>query len=60
MIRRRLASRWPALSHWFGLRPWHVDRLTPAELAMYERALDDIQKQQSAPAGRAGPKTRRR
>lgn len=60
MIRRRLGPRWPALSHWFGLRPWHVDRLTPLELAHYERALDDIQKQQSAPAGRAAPKTRRR
>lgn len=59
MIRRRLASRWPALSHWFGLKPWDVDRLTPLELANYERALDELMNPKPA-ANRPQPKTHRR
>ena len=38
-MRRRLLPEWPALSHWFGIHPWDVYRLTPAEIKAYQRAL---------------------
>lgn len=34
-MRRALRKQWPALSHWFGIHPWDVDRLTLYELAEY-------------------------
>lgn len=38
-MRRALVKSWPALSYHFGLHPWDLERLTPAELRAY---LDDL------------------
>jgi hypothetical protein len=34
-VRRAIGPLWPILSAAFGIHPWHVDRLTPDELAAY-------------------------
>lgn len=52
MIRRAIGDRWPALSHWFGLRPWDVERLSWGELFDYLEALDGL-----PPIGRTVPVT---
>ena len=41
-MRARLLPAWPNLSHYFGLMPWDVGRLTAPELKGYLDALDDI------------------
>jgi hypothetical protein len=38
-VRRRLLKSWPALSHFYGIHPWDVDRLTVDELIAYQKAL---------------------
>ena len=43
-MRQAIGNRWPALSHWFGLHPWDVERLTPFEIKSYLEALHDINK----------------
>lgn len=51
-MRAKLINAWPGLSHWFGIKPWHVERMTFAEINAYIEALNDIrrdqQKQQAA------------
>lgn len=36
-----LRSQLPAFSHWFGLHPWDVERLTFGEIEVYQRWLVD-------------------
>lgn len=41
-MRAALIEAWPGLSHWFGIHPWDVGRLSVVELAQYIEALDDL------------------
>jgi len=38
-VRRRLVRVMPNLTHWFGLMPWDLERLTPDELNAYIAAI---------------------
>lgn len=40
-MRADLLRQLPALTHFYGLRPWEVEQLTFEELAEYQRQLDD-------------------
>lgn len=42
MIRARLLRAWPNLSHYFGIHPWDVERLTVFELNAYLDAIKQI------------------
>lgn len=52
-MRRALLRSWPALSRFYGLKPWHVDRLTVEEINEYLRQFDAYQREQRAAAQRA-------
>lgn len=41
-MRRAIGDRWPALSAYFGIHPWDVDRLSYRELEHYQSALDGL------------------
>ena len=41
-MRRAIGDRWPALSAYFGLHPWDVERLSYRELEHYQHALNDL------------------
>lgn len=41
-MRARLLEAWPGLSHYFGLHPWDVGRLTGPELLRYLSELKAI------------------
>lgn len=41
-MRAALAEAWPALSRFFGLKPWDVERLTLVELNAYLVALKEM------------------
>ena len=41
-MRRAIGDRWPALSAYFGLHPWDVDRLSYREIEHYTQALADL------------------
>lgn len=43
-MRRRHLEWWPALSRVYGVHPWDVERLTPAELAAYQRDYNALAK----------------
>ena len=54
-LRPRSCPGGPALSLHFGIRPWELDRLSPAELNEYPEALADLAAQEGvvmAPAKR--------
>lgn len=38
----------PALSHYFGIQPWHLERLTFLEIQQFLGALDDIERTNAA------------
>ena len=59
MIRRALLRQWPALTKFFGLMPWHVDRLTIDELNEYLRQFDAHQREQRLATQRAQRSRRR-
>jgi hypothetical protein len=42
MIRARLLAAWPNLSHYFGIHPWDVPKLTIQELNEYMGWLKDL------------------
>lgn len=44
-MRRALLAQWPAMSHYFGIRPWEADLLTPIEAEVYRLALADIERE---------------
>lgn len=46
MIRARLLQLWPNLSHYFGIKPWEVGRLTVPELNEYQRWIKELADQQ--------------
>ena len=52
-MRRALLRSWPALSKFFGLYPWDIDRLTMDELNEYLRQMDQYQREQQNAARRA-------
>jgi hypothetical protein len=45
LIRRALLKQWPALTRFYGLFPWDVDRLTADELAQYVTQMADYQRE---------------
>lgn len=45
-MRARLTAAWPDLSHYFGIHPWDVERLTYGEIDAYVEALNEIGRQQ--------------
>ena len=55
-MRARLVRAWPTLSHYFGIHPWDLERLTWDEIDVYLRAADaivaDLKKQRSETARR--------
>lgn len=61
-MRRAVGPGWPALSHYFGVHPWDVERMTYAEVGWYRDALADLAKQhrQQARAARRPKRPRRR
>lgn len=52
-MRRALLRSWPALSRFYQIHPWDVDRLTVDELNEYLRQFDDYQREQKLAATRA-------
>jgi hypothetical protein len=58
-VRRALLRSWPALTKFFGLYPWDVERLTLDELNEYMRQFESYQREQKLAAARAGRKGRR-
>lgn len=44
-MRRALLKQWPALSRFYRLFPWDVDRLTVAELEQYVNQYADYQRE---------------
>lgn len=53
-MRARLRGAWPTLSHYFGIHPWDVKRLTWDEIDVYllavEAIVSDLKKQRSQTA----------
>ena len=41
-MRRVAVNRLPALAHFFGIRPWDLDRLTAPEIEACIDALDEL------------------
>jgi hypothetical protein len=52
-VRRALLRSWPALTRFYGLHPWDVERLTSDELNEYLRQFDAYQREQKLAAQRA-------
>ena len=52
-MRRALLRSWPALSRFYGLKPWDVEQLTVDELNEYLRQFDAYQRERRAAAQRA-------
>jgi hypothetical protein len=49
-VRRAIGPLWPILSAVYGIRPWHVDRLTAAELNDFvAHAARHLQQQPAEP-----------
>lgn len=44
-MRARLLRAWPNLSHYFGLHPWDLERLTVGEIGAYLDWLADLKRQ---------------
>jgi hypothetical protein len=59
MIRRGLLRSWPALTKFYGLKPWDVERLTVDELNEYLRQFDAHQREQRLASQRAQRPRRR-
>jgi hypothetical protein len=60
-VRRALLRSWPALTRFYQLHPWDVDRLTVDELNEYLRQFDEYQREQQNAVRRARRgQTRRR
>jgi hypothetical protein len=53
-VRRALLRRLPALSWFYGLHPWDVERLTQNEIGEYLDQLDDYQRQVEEQNNRRG------
>ena len=53
-MRRALLKQWPALTKFYGLMPWHVERLTLDELDQYLRQLIDHEREMKRQAKRKG------
>lgn len=53
-MRRALRKRLPALTHFYGLRPWEVERLSFGELAEYLDQLAAYEREMEALAKQAG------
>ncbi len=45
-MRARLLNAWPDLSHYFGIHPWDVERLSYVEIDSYVEALNEIARTQ--------------
>ena len=58
-MRRALLRSWPALTKFFGLMPWDVERLTGDELREYVKQFDAVQREQQMAAARAKRRQRR-
>jgi hypothetical protein len=52
-VRRALLRSWPALTRFYQLHPWDVDRLTVDELNEYLRRFGAYQREQQNNARRA-------
>lgn len=52
-MRRALIKSWPALSRFYNLHPWDVERLTVDELNEYLRQFDAYQRDQQQQAIKA-------
>lgn len=52
-MRRALLRQWPALSRFYGLFPWDVDRLTIDELGQYIDQYADYQRELKRQQARA-------
>lgn len=59
-MRRALLRSWPALTRFFQLYPWDVERLTTDELNEYLRQFDAYQREQKLAAARANRNQPRR
>lgn len=45
MIRRALREQLPALTHFYGLRPWEVEHLSFGEVTEYLNQLAEYQRE---------------
>jgi hypothetical protein len=55
-VRAGLLNAWPGLSHYYGIHPWDVERLSYLELQAYVDDLNEVARAQQ----RAQSEARRR
>jgi hypothetical protein len=52
-VRRDLLKSWPAITKFYGLFPWDMERLTVDELNEYLSQMDDVQRERELERKRA-------
>lgn len=52
-MRRALLKQWPAITKFYGIRPWELDRFTASEWGEYLRQMAEFQREQRRQARRA-------